>query len=235
MIELDEQTINDKIEVTFRSNSVQLYLTPTYSYKNQKYVPFREIKLAGLSDVRLENKDLFLRDYTFVNGSIFGRIFKSKSLNPVFTSLQIYSDLNPYNHCLERESLGSLENEMPLEWREENGIFEETLKTIKKEITSRLFFKWFCDYDHKECHQLTICFYLNREYFSHLWEMAIASSTYDLKALFLDFSHIFEDSADEFLKGNPIQMSDLPSIAFAPNNTTVDFSLPSFLSCEDDD
>ena len=118
--EADEQILKDSIDVTFGSKSVQTYLTPTYSYKNQKYAPFREIRLVGLSDVRMENRDLFLTDYTPEKESIFGKIFKSKSLNPVFTSVQIYSDLNPYNHCLEAESLGSLENEMPLEWREEH-------------------------------------------------------------------------------------------------------------------
>ena len=230
----DEQIAADAIEVTFRSKSIQHHINPTYTYKNKKGIPFREIKLAGLSDVRLENKDLFLEDYTFVNGSIFGRIFKSKSSSPVYTSVNIYSDLNPYKDCLEAEGLEALENEMALKWREENELRLESLGSAKIEKDSRLFFKWFCDYHHKECHQLTICFYLNREYFNHLWEMTIASSTYDLKALFLDFSHTFEDSADDFLKGKPIQMSDLPSIAFAPNNTTVDFSLPSFLCCEND-
>ena len=136
---------------------------------------------------------MFLRDYIFVNGSIFGRILNPK-LKPVYTSVQIYSDENPYKDCLEAEALEVLENEMPLKWREENELALESLRSAKIEKDSRLFFKWFCDYNNKECHQLNICFYLNRVYFNHLWEMAIASSTYDPKALFLDFSHTFETS-----------------------------------------
>ena len=109
----DEQIAADAIEVTFRSKSIQHHINPTYTYKNKKDIPFREIKLAGLSDVRLENKDLFLEDYTFVNGSIFGRIFKSKSSSPVYTSVNIYSDLNPYKDCLEAEGLEALEMKWP--------------------------------------------------------------------------------------------------------------------------
>ena len=77
--EADEKILTDSIDITFRSKSVQTYLKPNYIYRNRKDIPFREVKLVGLSDIRLENKDLFLRDYIFVNGSIFGRILNPKA------------------------------------------------------------------------------------------------------------------------------------------------------------